>query len=84
MKLVRYSRDAEKTLGRLAANTRRVLIGKIEQYAKSPETLANNVKALKGKPGYLRLRVGDWRIIMTDDGVIVAVVRVAPRGSAYD
>lgn len=84
MRLVRYSRDAEKTLGKLPANTRRLLVAKIAQYVDDPQSLANNVKALKGSPGYMRLRVGDWRVIMTDDGVVVAVVRIAPRGSAYD
>jgi mRNA-degrading endonuclease RelE of RelBE toxin-antitoxin system len=31
----------------------------------------------------MRLRVGDWRVIY-QDGMILQIVRVAPRGSAYD
>ena len=56
----------------------------MEQYAAAPSYLANNVKALSGQPGFLRLRVGDWRVIFREDGAVIAVVRVAPRGSAYD
>lgn len=42
---------------------------------------ANNVKALKGREA-IRLRVGDWRVIM-DDGVVLAVLEIGPRGDIY-
>ena len=58
-------------------------IAKIEQYAQEPETQANNVTALKGREG-IRLRVGDWRVIMNDDGVVLAVLEIGPRGSVYE
>lgn len=83
MKRVTYSRDAEKTLRSIPTNTRRLIVGKIEQYAADPASLANNVKALRGEPGYFRLCVGDWRVLFREDGVVVAVTRIAPRGSAY-
>ena len=83
MKRITFSRDAEKTLRSIPSNTRRLIIGKIEQYAAAPASLANNVKALKGEPGYFRLRVGDWRVVFREDGSVIAVTRVAPRGSAY-
>lgn len=60
------------------------MVTKIEQYAADPRSLANNVKSLKGNPGYLRLRVGDWRIIFREDGAVVAVIKIASRGSIYD
>jgi mRNA interferase RelE/StbE len=31
----------------------------------------------------MRLRIGDWRVIY-EDGIVLAVERIAPRGSAYD
>jgi len=40
------------------------------------------VKALKGEEA-IRLRVGDWRVIMVD-GEVLDIVRIAPRGSVYD
>lgn len=55
---------------------------KIEQYAADPASQANNVRALKGREG-IRLRVGDWRVIMNDDGVVLAVLDIGPRGSIY-
>jgi mRNA interferase RelE/StbE len=58
--------------------------GKIEQLAAEPGSLANNVRALKGPAGLKRLRVGDWRVIFTETLVVIAVQKVAPRGSAYD
>jgi mRNA interferase RelE/StbE len=32
----------------------------------------------------MRLRAGDWRVIYTADLVVLLVVKVAPRGAAYD
>lgn len=51
--------------------------------ALEPESQANNVTALKGREG-IRLRVGDWRVIMNDDGVVLAVLDIVPRGSLYE
>lgn len=81
---ISYSREAIRTLGRMPANTSRLIRDKIERYADDPGSLANNVKALKGEPGILRLRVGDWRVLFTEDGRVLAVIRIAPRGSAYE
>jgi len=33
---------------------------------------------------YFRLRVGDWRVVFSENGEIIAVIRIAPRGRAYD
>ena len=58
------------------------IVDKIEAYALDPASQANNVKALKGREG-IRLRVGDWRVIMLD-GEVLDVIEVGPRGSIYD
>jgi mRNA interferase RelE/StbE len=55
---------------------------KIRSFAEDPASQANNVKALRGFEGLIRLRVGDWRIIIRD-GVIIEILEVKPRGSAY-
>ena len=83
MRPISYTRQALKTLRRMPADTAQRIIAKIEQYAQEPETQANNVTALKGREG-IRLRVGDWRIIMNDDGVVLAVLEIGPRGSVYE
>ena len=43
-------------------------------------------KALAGHPGYLRVRIADWRIVYTiDDGrLIVLVLTLGHRGDIYD
>lgn len=84
MKQITYSREATKTLIKMPANTAKLIRSKIEQYAADPAGLANNVKALKGGEGVFRLRVGDWRVLFTDEGEVIAIVRIAPRGSVYE
>ncbi|OYU00910.1 type II toxin-antitoxin system RelE/ParE family toxin [Sphingorhabdus sp. EL138] len=83
MRAISYTRQALKALRRMPADTAQRIIAKIEQYAQEPETQANNVTALKGREG-IRLRVGDWRVIMNDDGVVLAVLEIGPRGSVYE
>lgn len=82
MKPITYTRAALKTLRRMPANTAARIVEKVEEYATDPAALANNVKALKGREG-IRLRVGDWRVIM-NDGVVLAVLEIGPRGGIYD
>lgn len=84
MRPVAYSKSALKALRKMPANTAATIRAKIGQYAADPASLANNVKALKGEAGAYRLRVGDWRVIFTDEGEVIAIVRIAPRGSAYE
>jgi len=84
MKQISYSREATKTLIRMPVNTAKLIRSKIEQYAAEPISLANNVKALKGGEGLLHLRVGDWRVIFTEDGQILEIIKIAPRGGAYE
>jgi len=67
----------------MPANTARMIRDKIELYAADPTSLANNVVKLQGRAGY-RLRVGDWRVIFDEDGSVLAVLEVRPRGGAYD
>lgn len=43
------------------------------------------VKALSGHPGYLRVRVGDYRVVYTikDDHLVVLVLTIGHRGTVY-
>lgn len=83
MRQIVYLKRARKALAGMPANTARQITSKIEQYASDPESLANNVARLQGREGY-RLRVGDWRVIFSDDGVVLAIINVGPRGGVYD
>jgi mRNA interferase RelE/StbE len=82
MKDVVYSKTAQKTLLRIPRNWAIRIREKINAYAADPASQANNVKALQGSEGILRLRVGDWRITMVD-GVVLEILEIKPRGSAY-
>ncbi len=63
-------------------NTALRIRGKIAEYAADPASQANNVKALQGSK-WIRLRVGDWRVIM-EDGAVLDVLKIGPRGSVYE
>lgn len=82
MKVVTYKPAAVKALRRMPANTARRIVGKIEAYAVDPESQQNNIKALKGVDA-VRLRIGDWRVIM-HDGVVLDILDIGPRGGIYD
>ena len=82
MKPITYKPAARKALRRMPAITALRIVGKIEDYAAHPASQANNVKSLKDRTG-IRLRVGDWRVIM-DDGVVLDVLEIGPRGGIYD
>ncbi len=84
MKTIAYSKDALKTLRRMPANTASTIRAKIAQYAADPASLSNNVKSLVGMPGILRLRVGDWRVLFSEEGEVIAIIKIAPRGGVYE
>lgn len=85
MKQVSYSRSAQKALRKIPRNVALLITSKIDQYARDPESLSNNIKTLKGDfEGLIRLRVGDWRIIMDDEGNVLMILEIKPRGGAYE
>jgi mRNA interferase RelE/StbE len=78
---VRLSRDSVRSLKRADRRTARRIRDKIALLAAAPEALANNIGALKGEPGLMRLRIGGWRVIYVETTEIVDVLKIAPRGS---
>ncbi|RIA01535.1 type II toxin-antitoxin system RelE/ParE family toxin [Cereibacter sphaeroides] len=82
MKQISYTKAALRTLRRMPANAAALIRSKIEDYAQDPASQANNVKSLKGREG-IRLRVGDWRVIVDDQGNVLAVLEIGPRGGIY-
>ena len=83
MKQISYTKAAIKALRRMPSNTAALIRAKIEAYAQDPNSQANNVKPLKGREG-IQLRVGDWRVIMDDQGNVLAILDIGPRGGVYD
>jgi mRNA-degrading endonuclease RelE of RelBE toxin-antitoxin system len=45
---------------------------------------AGDIRALQGMPGRLRLRVGDWRVIIDVQGERYVVAEVVNRRDAYE
>ena len=74
--------QAAKTLTKLPPRRAAQIILAIENIAKNPTRSDLDIRKLTNRSGY-RLRVGEWRIIYTEDGKILAIERIAPRGGAY-
>jgi len=81
---IEYSGHALKALQRMDRKTGARIVGKIEQLAVDPGSLANNVRRLKGEMVLMRLRIGDWRVIYNEELVVLHIIRIAPRGSVYE
>lgn len=83
MKQVIYGRAALRALTRIPANEAKRIRAKINQYADDPASLVQSVVKLQGREGY-RLRVGDWRVIFAEDGTVIDIIDIGPRGGIYD
>jgi mRNA interferase RelE/StbE len=81
---IEYSKAARKALKTMPHNTARLIMEKVEALAADPFAPNNNVRRLTNHPGY-RLRVGDWRVVylVHEQALLIAVVRIAPRGEVY-
>jgi mRNA interferase RelE/StbE len=81
---VELTRRAEKALRRLDRPVQERIIAAIGLLRDHPRPPA--AKALVGHPRYLRVRVGDYRIVYTvDDGrLLVLVLTTGHRREVYD
>lgn len=75
--------DAEKALAKLPRDLGMRLRDAIKALGQDPRP--RGIKKLQGQHDLYRRRVGDWRITYAiyDDRLIVLIVEVAARGSAY-
>lgn len=80
---VELTRTAQRDLRRLDAQVRRRVRDALEAFAQDPRA-STNLRKLTGRPE-TRLRVGDWRLLLTlDAGTrVIVVMRILPRGRAY-
>jgi mRNA interferase RelE/StbE len=83
VKTICYSRQADAALARLSRKTAVLIETKIDSLVLDPANFANNVKALRGSP-VLRPRVGDYRVLYTEDLVILDVLTIGHRREVYD
>ena len=81
--IIQYTKQAQKDLKRLPRNEREKIIDKINILADDSSTLANNIKQLQGLEETYSLRVGQYRVIYSQDGVILSVIHIGVRGEIY-
>ena len=79
---IAYSKQAIRFLRRMPANQAALIRQKITAYAENPSSLAAQVNKLQERDGY-RLRVGKWRVIFDQDGNVLAILEIGPRGGVY-
>ena len=82
MKEIAYSRAAVRTLASMPRNLADRIRGRIRAYADDPASQAGNVRRLRGPGHFLRLRVGDWRVVMRDADTL-EILHITTRGHAY-
>ena len=73
---IRYSKQAIKFLSKQEQSVRRLIKYAIENL---PD---GDVVKMRGQP-YYRLRVGNFRVLFTRDGHIIAVTKIENRGQVY-
>ena len=82
VKEIVYSRAAVRTFMRSPRNLADRIRDKIRSYAHDPASQANNDTRLRGADGFLRLCVGDWRVVMRD-AERLEILHIASRGDVF-
>ncbi len=75
-----YTVEALKDMRKLPAKTRQRILDKVKQYAEAPADIT--VKRLKNTR-YLRLRIGDYRVVFAEGEGKVTVAFVDHRRNIY-
>lgn len=79
MKTVAISKQADKALQAMQPKRRAAIIEKVKAYARGERV---DINKLQGEDLY-RIRVGQDRVIIDDQGQIVLVIGAGPRGGIY-
>ncbi len=82
---IEWTPKALRDMRRLAVQDRERIIAKVEQYARDPDSLANQVIILTDSE-YRRMRVGNYRVIFGieyDKTTVMVVLRVRHRREVY-
>jgi len=83
---VEILKEAVEELSRIDPIWQKRILNKIKILSDNPKNLANKIKKLKGKyHEYFRLRVGDYRVIYSQetDRLVILIVRVGHRKEIY-
>ena len=80
---IEFSPQAERQLQAITSVWAERIRQKLLTYASNPSSLGNQIKRLKNIAA-LRLRVGDYRVIFREDGVVLYVIKVGHRRDIYN
>lgn len=83
---VEFLKEAVEELSNIDPIWQKRILNKIKILSDDPKNLANNIKKLKGKyREYFRLRVGDYRVIYSqeNDRLVIIIIRIGHRKEIY-
>ncbi len=77
-------KQAIKALQRMLVRDAKRIRGALDELAEDPSRQDNDVKPLRGRPGF-RMRVGGYRVIFErdDKSRVIEVLGIGPRGDVY-
>ena len=78
---VKLSKQALKYINAQDKPTRDRFKAAFRDLSKQPPI--GDISPIVSRPPFLRLRVGDFRVIFFDDCGVLKVVKVSPRGESY-
>lgn len=81
MKL-RFSQEALQQLTKIDKTYAQRIVQKLEWYVQQEDPL-QFARPLSGFDALYRFRVGKYRILVTPDGTVLVVLRIAKRSSVY-
>lgn len=80
-----YEEKAAEELAKIERPYQLLIKKKIKLLAEDFASMANNLKPLKGKYDYYRLRVGCYRVLFHKDArkIMITIVRIGHRREVY-
>lgn len=81
---IEYAKQVLKSIEKFPKKDKIAILEKIESLATTPRPIG--VVSMKGEyAGYHRIRIGNYRVIynIQDKQLLILVVKIAQRGSAY-
>lgn len=82
---IEFGHAAEKALGDLAADRRRLILDRLRRLAADPRDPMLDIAPLQGRSGVFRLRVGGFRVLYridpAADRILIEMIR--SRGDVY-
>ena len=79
MKKIEVTATAQKALRKMQPRRAAAIIAKVEAYVRGEQV---DIKKLQGRD-FWRIRIGQDRVIIDDQGNIVWIIDAGPRGGIY-